>query len=49
VVKRTNRQLANYKRLKKFTLRTEEFEKTTTRKIKRYLYTSKPKGVKKRL
>lgn len=49
VVKRTNRQLANYKRIKKFTLRTEEFEKTTTRKIKRYLYTGKPKGVKKRL
>lgn len=47
VVKRTNRQLANYKRIKKFTLRTEEFEKTTTRKIKRYLYTGKPKGVKK--
>jgi long-chain acyl-CoA synthetase len=49
VVKRTNRQLANYKRLKKTSLRTEEFEKTTTRKIKRYLYTSKPKGVKNRL
>ncbi|MFH1964235.1 MAG: AMP-binding protein [Acidobacteriota bacterium] len=48
VVKRTNRQLANYKRLKKFTLRTEEFEKTTTRKIKRYLYTGKPRGVNKR-
>lgn len=48
VVKKTNRQLANYKRIKKFTLRTEEFEKTTTRKIKRYLYTGKPKGVKKR-
>jgi len=49
VVKRTNRQLANYKRIKKFTLRTEEFEKTTTRKIKRYLYTGKPKGVKRAL
>ena len=47
VVKRTNRQLANYKRIRKFTLRTEEFEKTTTRKIKRYLYTGKPKGIKK--
>jgi len=47
VVKRCNRQLANYKRIKKFVLRTEEFEKTTTRKIKRYLYTGKPRGVKK--
>ena len=28
-----------YKRVKKFTLRSEEFEKTTTKKIKRHLYT----------
>ncbi|MFQ5738156.1 MAG: AMP-dependent synthetase/ligase [Acidobacteriota bacterium] len=38
-VKKSNRQLANYKRIKKFRLRQAEFEKTTTRKIKRYLYT----------
>ncbi|MFA5515546.1 MAG: long-chain fatty acid--CoA ligase [Desulfuromonadales bacterium] len=30
------RQLADYKRVKKFTLRNEEFPKTTTRKIKRF-------------
>lgn len=41
-VKRCNGELANYKRIKKFTLRDEEFEKTTTRKIKRYLYTRRP-------
>ncbi len=41
-VKAANRELAGYKRIKKFTLREEEFEKTTTRKIKRYLYTGKP-------
>ena len=38
-VKRCCAGLAGYKRIKKFTLRMEEFEKTTTRKIKRYLYT----------
>jgi long-chain acyl-CoA synthetase len=42
-VKKCNQQLAKFKRIKKFTLREEEFEKTTTRKIKRYLYTQKPK------
>ncbi len=31
------RQLADYKRIKKFTLREDEFPKTTTRKIKRYV------------
>ena len=29
--------LADYKRVKKFTLREDEFPKTTTRKIKRYI------------
>jgi long-chain acyl-CoA synthetase len=31
------KQLADYKRVKKFTLREDEFPKTTTRKIKRYI------------
>jgi long-chain acyl-CoA synthetase len=30
------KNLADYKRVKKFTLRGEEFPKTTTRKIKRF-------------
>ncbi|MGD9848513.1 MAG: long-chain fatty acid--CoA ligase, partial [Desulfuromonas sp.] len=30
------KQLADYKRVKKFTLREDEFPKTTTRKIKRF-------------
>ncbi len=42
VVKQVNRVLANYKRIRQFSLRHEEFEKTTTRKIKRYLYTGTP-------
>ncbi len=33
-----SRQLAEYKRPRRFTLRDEEFPKTTTRKIKRYLF-----------
>lgn len=37
--------LAPYKRVSKFTLRQEEFAKTTTRKIKRYLYTAAAKPV----
>lgn len=41
-VKRVNQSLAGYKRVKKFSLRREEFEKTTTRKVKRYLYTTCP-------
>lgn len=41
-VKTCNRELASFQRIKKFSLRSEEFEKTTTRKIKRYLYTNKP-------
>ncbi len=35
-VMEAGRQLADYKRVKKFTLREEEFPKTTTRKIKRF-------------
>src|SRR5437867_4472675 len=34
--------LAPFKRVTKLTVRHEEFEKTTTKKIKRYLYTGKP-------
>ena len=41
-VKQVNRVLANYKRIRQFSRRHEEFEKTTTRKIKRYLYTGTP-------
>ena len=40
-IKNCNSQVAAYKRIKKFTVRDSEFEKTTTRKIKRYLYTGK--------
>ena len=35
-------EIATYKRVKQFVTREQEFEKTTTRKIKRYLYTGKP-------
>jgi len=35
-VKRINRELVTYKYVKEFTLRDTEFEKTTTKKIKRY-------------
>ena len=45
VIKRVNRDLANYKRIRKFSVRDEEFEKTTTGKIKRYLYTARPERV----
>ena len=44
-VKKYCKHLANYKRIRRFVLRAEEFEKTTTRKIKRYLYTGKPQQV----
>jgi long-chain acyl-CoA synthetase len=41
-VKRQCQNLAHFKRVTKLTVRHEEFEKTTTKKIKRYLYTSRP-------
>lgn len=44
-VKRSCAKLANYKKVKKFTIQWAEFEKTTTRKIKRFLYTSKIRQV----
>ncbi len=37
-IKRLSRDLAPYKRPKRFAIREEEFPKTTTRKIKRYLF-----------
>ena len=36
-IKRVNKQLPLHKQIRKFYIRTEEFEKTTTQKIKRYL------------
>ena len=47
-VKRFNKELARFQRIKRFVLRLDEFEKTTTRKIKRYLYTQKTKPLKRR-
>ncbi|HSR68465.1 MAG TPA: AMP-binding protein [Acidobacteriota bacterium] len=44
-IKRICMDMANYKKIKKFTLRQEEFEKTTTKKIKRFLYTGRPQAV----
>ncbi len=40
-VKERCKNLAPYKRVTKLTVRHEEFEKTTTKKIKRYLYTGR--------
>ena len=37
VISETNRELAAFKRIKKFYIRENEFEKTTTQKIKRHL------------
>lgn len=47
-VRACNHRLAGYKRIRKFVIRREEFEKTTTRKVKRYLYTAKSKPLRKR-
>ncbi len=41
-IKKYSEHLAPYKRPKRFTIRHEEFPKTTTRKIKRYLFEQKP-------
>jgi long-chain acyl-CoA synthetase len=41
-VKERCRNLASFKRVTRLTVRLDEFEKTTTRKIKRYLYTGRP-------
>lgn len=37
VIAETNKQLSSYKHIKRFHIREQEFEKTTTQKIKRYL------------
>ncbi|MBA4250101.1 MAG: long-chain fatty acid--CoA ligase [Chlorobiaceae bacterium] len=37
VIVETNKELPVYKQIRKFTIRTKEFDKTTTQKIKRYL------------
>lgn len=44
-VNRQCRNLAPFKRVTRLAVRYEEFEKTTTRKIKRHLYTGKPTAV----
>jgi long-chain acyl-CoA synthetase len=36
-VKKVNTELPSFKQIRKFTIREQEFEKTTTQKIKRYL------------
>ncbi len=40
-IKKANAELASFKQIRKFTIREQEFEKTTTQKIKRYLATPK--------
>jgi long-chain acyl-CoA synthetase len=44
-VKERCQGLAPFKRVSKLTIRNEEFEKTTTKKIKRYLYITTPRAV----
>ena len=41
VIEDVNKKIAPYKRIKGFAIQTEEFPKTSTRKIKRYLYQAK--------
>lgn len=41
-IKKVNKELANYKQIRKFYIRETEFEKTTTQKIKRYLVQQQP-------
>jgi long-chain acyl-CoA synthetase len=45
-VKERCQKLASFKKVTKITVRYEELEKTTTKKIKRYLYTGKEHGIK---
>ncbi len=39
------RNLADYKRVKSFEIRKEELEKTSTRKVKRFMHQGKPAGI----
>ncbi len=41
VIKEVNKELSSYKQIRKFYVRENEFEKTTTQKIKRYLVNNK--------
>ncbi|BDQ03367.1 AMP-binding protein [Ignavibacterium sp.] len=41
-IKKVNKELANYKQIRRFYIRDTEFEKTTTQKIKRYLVKQQP-------
>ena len=41
VIKEVNKELSSYKQIRKFYIRENEFEKTTTQKIKRYLVSNK--------
>ncbi|RKZ30024.1 hypothetical protein DRQ36_06890 [bacterium] len=41
IIENVNRNMAGYKRIKGFKIQREEFPKTSTRKIKRYLYIGK--------
>jgi long-chain acyl-CoA synthetase len=41
VVKRMNKDLTDFKRIRRVKIRDEEFPKTTTQKIKRYLFEEK--------
>ena len=43
-IKQVNRKLSNYKTVKRIEIKTDEFEKTTTMKIKRYAELSKDKA-----
>jgi long-chain acyl-CoA synthetase len=43
-VKKTNDMLTSYKHIKKFYIRDQEFEKTTTQKVKRYLLKTNGNG-----
>ena len=45
-IEKTTVNLSSYKRIKHFEIREEEFPKTTTKKIKRFLFTKKPLKVK---
>lgn len=45
IIEEVNEKVPNYKRIKRFHLRKTEFEKTTTRKIKRFLPSNLNEGV----